>query len=210
MILVLETSTAHGHLALLDSQTGETVRETTFAATRLRNAVVFPALQEVLRGFSSPLTDIVVGTGPGSYTGVRVAISAALGFSLAHECPAIGLPSLVSLAPDALVVGDARRSTYYTAEVRDHELVESPRIHDEASFREALRQTRLPLVTLDATPPLDLAEIKPRLPSAVTLGRLALRLSAPDRHQRSREPLEPLYLQAPYVTHPKRRSSYPD
>jgi hypothetical protein len=61
---------------------------------------------------------IVVGTGPGSFAGIRAAIAFARGFSLASGCEVLGLPSACALAlgdgPSA-VVGDARRGKYWVA-----------------------------------------------------------------------------------------------
>ena len=61
---------------------------------------------------------IVVGTGPGSFAGIRAAISFANGYALATGCEVLGLPSACALAvgegPSA-VVGDARRGMYWVA-----------------------------------------------------------------------------------------------
>jgi hypothetical protein len=61
---------------------------------------------------------IVVGTGPGSFAGIRAAIAFARGYSLASGCEVLGLESPCALAsgdgPSA-VVGDARRGKYWVA-----------------------------------------------------------------------------------------------
>ena len=61
---------------------------------------------------------IVVGTGPGSFAGIRAAIAFANGYRLATGCEVVGLPSACALAagegPSA-VVGDARRGMYWVA-----------------------------------------------------------------------------------------------
>lgn len=61
---------------------------------------------------------IVVGTGPGSFAGIRAAIAFARGYSLAAGCEVLGLESPCALAvgdgPSA-VVGDARRGKYWVA-----------------------------------------------------------------------------------------------
>jgi len=124
MILAIETSTPHASLALFDPATDAVVVERAFSSDRAHDSVIFAPLQEVLDILSDrPLRGIVLGTGPGSYSGVRVGIAVASALGLAKSCPVIGLPSIVALAPDALVVGDARRQTYYAAEVRSHRLV---------------------------------------------------------------------------------------
>ena len=63
---------------------------------------------------------IVVGTGPGSYAGVRAAIAFATGYSVGSGCEVLGLPSpcAVAGAADAFplaVVGDARMGMRWLA-----------------------------------------------------------------------------------------------
>ena len=61
---------------------------------------------------------IVVGTGPGSFAGVRAAIAFAQGYALGKpECEVFGLPSPCALAGDGrvAVVGDARRGLFWIA-----------------------------------------------------------------------------------------------
>lgn len=74
------------------------------------------------------LTDvgrIVVGTGPGSFAGIRAALAFAQGYALGRGCEVLGLPSACALAAlvyaDGLesvplaVVGDARRGMAWVA-----------------------------------------------------------------------------------------------
>jgi tRNA threonylcarbamoyladenosine biosynthesis protein TsaB len=73
------------------------------------------------------LTAISVGTGPGSFTGLRIALSYAKGVALATECGLVGVPSLDALAlsvlelphllPQATICPllDARRGEVYAA-----------------------------------------------------------------------------------------------
>ena len=61
---------------------------------------------------------IVVGTGPGSFAGVRAAIAFALGYSIGRPtCEVFGLPSPCALAGEGrvAVVGDARRGLFWIA-----------------------------------------------------------------------------------------------
>jgi len=44
------------------------------------------------------LTRLAVTTGPGSFTGLRIGLSAARGLALALECPLIGLPTLFAMS----------------------------------------------------------------------------------------------------------------
>jgi tRNA threonylcarbamoyl adenosine modification protein YeaZ len=82
---------------------------------------IFPAIAELLARNGTAyagLTRIAVTTGPGSFTGVRIGLSAARGLGLALGIPVVGVPTLfaISLAArcDALaVVLDARRGEAY-------------------------------------------------------------------------------------------------
>ena len=63
------------------------------------------------------LERIVVGTGPGSFTGVRIGIAAARGLALALDRPAVGVSTLAALAagtPGAVPVIDAGRREVFT------------------------------------------------------------------------------------------------
>ena len=73
-----------------------------------RNGVGYPDLARV-----------VVTTGPGSFTGLRIGLSAARGIALARNIPAIGIPSLLAISLSApaghpvAVLLDARRDEAY-------------------------------------------------------------------------------------------------
>jgi len=66
------------------------------------------------------LTDIVVGVGPGPYTGLRVGIACARVFGFARNIPVHGICSLDAVAHDfgkpCVVVTNARRKELYWAE----------------------------------------------------------------------------------------------
>ena len=60
---------------------------------------------------------IVVGTGPGSFAGIRSALAFAQGYALGRKCEVLGLPSACALAGEGrlAVVGDARQGKIWIA-----------------------------------------------------------------------------------------------
>ena len=72
----LEMSTAKGSIALRDE--GALLFDVSFAADRKHSGAFFENVQLCLERFGQP-QKIVVGTGPGSYAGVRIAIATGLG-----------------------------------------------------------------------------------------------------------------------------------
>ena len=75
-ILALELSSGQGSVAWLENDREPFVR--IFANDRKHSGLFFENLQLCSRKFGAPDT-IVVGLGPGSYAGVRIAIATAVG-----------------------------------------------------------------------------------------------------------------------------------
>jgi tRNA threonylcarbamoyladenosine biosynthesis protein TsaB len=108
LVLALDTATPRASVAL--------VRDRDILGERPSQAVrVLADADELLRavGFEAADVDaLAVGTGPGSFTGVRIGLAAARGVALALDIPAAGVSTLEALAaaaPKALPVIDARR-----------------------------------------------------------------------------------------------------
>ena len=77
-ILALELSSARGGLAVLKDGNAKFSRD--WPNDRKNSGPFFEYLAEVQKQFGKP-DIIVVGLGPGSYAGIRIAISAAIGLS---------------------------------------------------------------------------------------------------------------------------------
>jgi len=99
LALAVETSTRWGSLALLldDGRVDEHLLDDDRAHAR----GVAPAIESLLSRNGLRAADlrlIVVGTGPGGYTGLRIGIATAKTLSFALGIPLVGLPSTLVLA----------------------------------------------------------------------------------------------------------------
>ncbi|MGY8686639.1 MAG: tRNA (adenosine(37)-N6)-threonylcarbamoyltransferase complex dimerization subunit type 1 TsaB, partial [Verrucomicrobiales bacterium] len=144
LTLALETSTPQGSLALFEGDS--LVEERTFQAVRGHNSKIFASLRDLLELLEGKnLTRVVVGTGPGSYAGVRISISIADALALSHDAALIGCSSLiaaegVSETERCWLVGDARRHTWYRAEIQDGKLSGPIIVEDREAWERAVCQ----------------------------------------------------------------------
>jgi tRNA threonylcarbamoyl adenosine modification protein YeaZ len=198
-ILALELSTARGSLAWLDDDV-EFARE--WPNDRKNSGALFENLDAVTKKFGEPET-IIVGLGPGSYAGTRIAISAAIGLQLSSGARLIGFPSVCAMECDAheyCMIGDARRQSFFFARIRGQELVEGPILFLESEMKAKLDALKpaMSIFASELLPQFDRAVV--RYSSALVLARVAR------EPQRSFcfPPLEPIYLREPHITMPKR------
>src|SRR5437870_7958117 len=197
-ILALELSTTRGSLAWLYDNV-EVARE--WLNDRQNSAAFFENLDALTNEFGDPET-IIVGLGPGSYAGTRIAISAAIGLQLSSNARLIGLPSICAMECDRheyCMIGDARRKSFFFARVRDRALAEGPTLYSEAEMKKKLDKTEstISIFCSESLPQFQRAVI--RYPSAVVLGRLAQKAG----RGFFLPPLEPIYLREPHITIPK-------
>jgi tRNA threonylcarbamoyladenosine biosynthesis protein TsaB len=122
LLLALDTSTTTASTALFDGE--RVLSETTWLAGREHTTRLLLETERLLERIARTIEDVtglVVARGPGSFTGVRVALSLAKGMSAARGIPAWGVSSLsaLALACPALLpvrpVVEAGRGRYATA-----------------------------------------------------------------------------------------------
>lgn len=196
MRLAIDSSSAQGSVCLAEN--GTILREVTFGSVRGRGTGLHEALQSVLQE-ACQIDAIVVGTGPGSYNGIRSAIATAWGISLARQIPLYGVSSLLGIAEgEYCAAGDARRGQFYFAVIKDGVFTYEPKLVEEEELQHLVTEHQtLPLFTAS-----DLSDILPgSLQQATSAARLALlQLS----ESASQGIPEPIYLKAPHITQPKR------
>jgi tRNA threonylcarbamoyl adenosine modification protein YeaZ len=118
LILAFDTSAAHCAAALLSGDRLLAIRHEEMDKGQAERLI--PLLDEVLGEAGATWSDLAalaVGTGPGNFTGVRIAVAAARGLALSLGIPAIGVTTLdaraFALPRPLTVVEDARRGEVY-------------------------------------------------------------------------------------------------
>ncbi|MYR06253.1 tRNA (adenosine(37)-N6)-threonylcarbamoyltransferase complex dimerization subunit type 1 TsaB [Gordonia sp. SID5947] len=159
------------------------------------------------------LAAVVVGCGPGPFTGLRVGMATGAAFADALGLPAYGVCSLDAVAEQEferasggslLVVTDARRREIYWARYVDGRRVSGPEVIAPALLVEELADTPVDLVS--GSPPH--AELFGRPVGAATVPSVAglVATAAVDLRAGTRpEPLVPRYLRRPDAVESKDR-----
>jgi tRNA threonylcarbamoyladenosine biosynthesis protein TsaB len=191
--LAFDLSTRQGSIALADDDRLIVSRE--WSNDQRNSAPFFHTLDQVIHEYSSPEM-IIVGTGPGSYTGTRIAISAGMGLQATTDATLCGLPSIsaISAEPDYAVLGDAKRSSFFFARVRGGTLVNEIALMSEPDIIARISQTTIPIYTSDDLPQFEQARL--RFPSAALLCQRAREFP----RNLMRAPLSPIYLREPHIT----------
>ncbi|MGV0370491.1 tRNA (adenosine(37)-N6)-threonylcarbamoyltransferase complex dimerization subunit type 1 TsaB [Corynebacterium parakroppenstedtii] len=136
LVLVIDTATPYVTAGLVDVTSRDTIRarfNRSVRDSRAHNEVLTPFIMECCDEVGvtpSDLDAVVVGVGPGPFTGLRVGMATAAAFGDALDIPVIGVCSLDGLAWNAIadapqhegetiiVATDARRREVYWATYR--------------------------------------------------------------------------------------------
>ena len=137
------------------------------------------------------LDAVVVGCGPGPFTGLRVGMATAAAYGHALGLPVFGVCSLdaigVDTTGDVLVVTDARRREVYWARYHGGVRVEGPAVNAPTDVPSAVSAVA---GSVEHAALFDLPRLAPVAPTASGLVRVVDWTSPP-------EPLIPLYLRRP-------------
>ena len=116
--LLLDTSTEQGIIALAEE--GKIIAEQAMPEGLQNSKSLSTYVAKILKAQQWSMQDlkgIIVGVGPGSFTGLRVAASFAKAISYARQIPLIGVPSLLAFAKEVEgksgLVFDARAGGAY-------------------------------------------------------------------------------------------------
>src|SRR5437588_11355753 len=196
-LLAFDLSTRRGTIALADDK--KILCATDWANDRRTSAPFFAALNEIIREHGAPET-IVVGLGTGSYTGTRIAISAAIGLRATTGTALAGISSLCGISDENefCVIGDAKRASFFFAKISGGLLANDPDLLSENDMNERFSSiTTTPIYTSDELP--QFTGVEMRFPSAKLLYLRAQTFP----QDLARAPLAPIYLREPHITTPR-------
>jgi tRNA threonylcarbamoyladenosine biosynthesis protein TsaB len=148
-VLAIDTALDACSAAVLDMTRGGITASETLAMTRGHAEALMPLIARVMNQAEVEFTEldrIAVTTGPGSFTGLRVGISATRGIALAAGKPAIGLSTLAGFAAPLIAEDDSTNVVAVIDARHDHVYLQvfgtggrtlvAPRI---ATLRDAVR-----------------------------------------------------------------------
>ena len=207
VLLVLETSCVQSSVA---AWSGESLLcQAAWRAERNHSSAIFKAVRQVLDALEGRrLKEIVVGSGPGAYSGIRVALAVADGLSLVAAFSSwngLGLHH-----GEACVMSDARRGGWTWGRLENGVLTDVPAVLPAEQARVSVAECMgkgVPVFSTETADHLaarEMSGIVPVYPSAEALGAVWLSLAEARREELLESPAEPLYVRAPHITRAKR------
>ena len=197
MIVAIDGASTDLSIALADAR-GDAIADDAWTSAQRQSAELLPRTLGLLASASRRLdevTALAIGTGPGSFTGLRVAMSLGKGLAFALERPIVGVPSLFAWleqepAAHAALARAGAREAYLLVRGEPE-----PLVVDRDGLRERLAGHEIVV-------PAELAEAfaltAARRPlGAMAVARLASRRLAADPAGDELHRLEPIYLRAP-------------
>ena len=197
MILAVDGASTDLSIALADAD-GGAILDVSWTSTQRQSAELLPRTLDLLASAGRRLdevTALAVGTGPGSFTGLRVAMSLGKGLAFALGCPIVGVPSLVAWLEQepevhAAVARAGAREAYLLVRGEPEPIVVD---RDGIGERLAGREIVAPAELSEA---FALTAARPPA-AAMAVARLAARRLAANPAGDDLHRMEPIYLRAP-------------
>lgn len=125
LILGIDTSGKNASVAVFDTDSENFLAGNSICTQKTHSQIIMPMVKNILSQAEKKLTDIeviAVANGPGSYTGLRIGVSAVKAMSFALDCKCAGVSTLKALAYNNIAckgvicaVMSARAELVYTA-----------------------------------------------------------------------------------------------
>ena len=195
-IAAFDTSSKALTLAILEDET--LLAQMTLNIKKNHSITLMPAIDFLMKSLDMKPTDldrIVVAQGPGSYTGLRIAVATAKTLAHTLKIELVGVSSLLALVPEqaeglVIPVMDARRNNVYAGFYQSGQAVRPEAHLPLAEVLEIAGAADQPVTFVGETTAfveqieaaLPQAAIQPTLPEAATIGRLGLDLPAQSIH----------------------------
>ena len=195
-ILAMDTSNKALSLGLLQDK--ELLGQVTLNIKKNHSITLMPAIDFLMNSLDMKPTDldrIAVAQGPGSYTGLRIAVATAKTLAHTLKIELVGVSSLQALIPDqveglVIPIMDARRNNVYAGFYQFGQVVQPDAHLPLAEVLEMAGAANQPVTFVGETAAfaeqiesaLPQAAIQPTLPDAAAVGRLGLDLLAQSIH----------------------------
>ena len=195
-IAAFDTSSKALTLAILEDET--LLAQMTLNIKKNHSITLMPAIDFLMNSLDMKPTDldrIVVAQGPGSYTGLRMAVATAKTLAHTLKIELVGVSSLLTLVPEqveglVIPVMDARRNNVYAGfyqsgqSVRPEAHLPLAEVLEIAGFADQpvtfVGETAVFAEQIEAA--LPGVSVQPTLPDAAAVGRLGLDLPAQSIH----------------------------
>ena len=195
-IAAFDTSSKALTLAILEDET--LLAQMTLNIKKNHSITLMPAIDFLMNSLDMKPTDldrIVVAQGPGSYTGLRIAVATAKTLAHTLKIELVGVSSLLALVPEqaeglVIPVMDARRNNVYAGFYQSGQAVRPEAHLPLAEVLEIAGVADQPVTFVGETAvfaeqieaALPGVSVQPTLPDAAVIGRLGLDLPAQSIH----------------------------
>lgn len=195
-IAAFDTSSKALTLAILEDET--LLAQMTLNIKKNHSITLMPAIDFLMNSLDMKPTDldrIVVAQGPGSYTGLRMAVATAKTLAHTLKIELVGVSSLLALVPEqveglVIPIMDARRNNVYAGFYQSGQAVRPEDHLPLAEVLEIAGAANQPVTFVGETTAfaeqieaaLPQPAIQPTLPDAAAIGRLGLDLPAQSIH----------------------------